>query len=180
MAGDRWKRARSLVCCPAAWEHATRYVWNPPWRSTAMKSRRRSIFSKPGWNASRSWARATFWASQAFAHRRGPPKRKLVGLEMIERGIARDGYKVCSLEGEADRLRHQRLPIALSEKEHRAWPMYRWTGSRRARNGGRGTRNLVKAKVVPTPFYRRPKTVRKACLTFAVQAYTSTDGTSSK
>ena len=30
----------------------------------------------------------------------GAPKRKLVGLEMIDRGIARDGYKVCSLEGE--------------------------------------------------------------------------------
>ena len=30
----------------------------------------------------------------------GGPKRKLVGLEMIDRGIARDGYKVCSLEGE--------------------------------------------------------------------------------
>ena len=36
--------------------------------------------------------------------------------------------------------------------------------------------NLVKAKVVPTPFYRRKalKTVSgKACLTFAIQAYTS-------
>ena len=31
----------------------------------------------------------------------GAPKRKLVGLEMIDRGIARDGYKIFSLEGEA-------------------------------------------------------------------------------
>ena len=31
----------------------------------------------------------------------GGPKRKLVGLEMIERGIARDGYKVLNLQGEA-------------------------------------------------------------------------------
>ena len=30
----------------------------------------------------------------------GGPKRKLVGLEMVERGIGRDGYKVCSLDGE--------------------------------------------------------------------------------
>ena len=30
----------------------------------------------------------------------GGPKRKLVGLEMVERGIARDGYAVLSLEGE--------------------------------------------------------------------------------
>ena len=30
---------------------------------------------------------------------KGGPARKLVGLEMIERGIARDGYKVFSLDG---------------------------------------------------------------------------------
>ncbi len=31
----------------------------------------------------------------------GGPARKIVGLEMVERGIARDGYPVLSLEGEA-------------------------------------------------------------------------------
>jgi aminomethyltransferase len=30
----------------------------------------------------------------------GGPKRKLVGLEMVERGIGRDGYAVLSLDGE--------------------------------------------------------------------------------
>jgi aminomethyltransferase len=30
----------------------------------------------------------------------GGPKRKIVGLEMVERGIGRDGYRVMSLEGE--------------------------------------------------------------------------------
>ena len=30
----------------------------------------------------------------------GGPKRKIVGLEMLERGIARDGYPVLSLSGE--------------------------------------------------------------------------------
>ena len=30
----------------------------------------------------------------------GGPKRKIVGLEMVERGIARDGYSVLSLSGE--------------------------------------------------------------------------------
>jgi len=30
----------------------------------------------------------------------GGPQRKLVGLEMIERGIGRDGYPVCALSGE--------------------------------------------------------------------------------
>src|SRR6185437_10528906 len=31
---------------------------------------------------------------------KGNIQRKLVGLEMIERGIGRDGYPVCTVEGE--------------------------------------------------------------------------------
>ncbi len=31
----------------------------------------------------------------------GGPKRKLVGLEMVERGIGRDGYTVCGPDGQA-------------------------------------------------------------------------------
>ena len=30
----------------------------------------------------------------------GGPKRKIIGLEMVERGIGRDGYPVLSLDGE--------------------------------------------------------------------------------
>ena len=47
-------------------------------------------------------------------------KTPLVGLEMIDRGIARDGYKVLDLAGQRDRLRHQRFPCALFEEKYRA------------------------------------------------------------
>ncbi len=35
---------QSSVSCPAAWEHATRFAWRPPWPSTAMRFPTRSIF----------------------------------------------------------------------------------------------------------------------------------------
>jgi len=87
----------------------------------------------------------------------GGPKRRLVGLEMIERGIGRDGYPVLSLAGEAigevtsgspapflkKNIALAYVPVAYTELgtevavEVRGQP--------------------VKAKVVPTPFYKRPK-----------------------
>ena len=45
-------------------------------------------------------------------------KRTLVGLEMVERGIARDGYKVSGRSRTRDRIRHQRLLRAIFEKEY--------------------------------------------------------------
>ena len=39
-------------------------------------------------------------AALAAIESAGGPKRKLVGLEMIERGIGRDGYPVCTVAGE--------------------------------------------------------------------------------
>ena len=61
-----------------------------------------------------------FVGSEALAKIKaeGGPKRKLVGLEVIERGIARDGYGVFDGEGNADRLRHQRLARSVSQEEH--------------------------------------------------------------
>ena len=47
-------------------------------------------------------------------------KRTLVGLESVERGIPRDGYRVLDENGTADRLRRQRLVRAVPEEEHRA------------------------------------------------------------
>ena len=86
--------------------------------------------------------KSDFLGSQALLHlqQSGAPKRKLVGLEMIDRGIARDGYKVCSLEGEADRLRDQRLALALLKKNIAL--AYVPAGPHRAGDGsgGRGAR----------------------------------------
>ncbi len=100
--------------------------------------------------------KSDFLGSQALLQA-GAPKRKLVGLEMVERGIARDGYKVCGLGGEEigfvtsgspSPFLKKNIALAYVPVEHTA------IGTEVAVEV-RG--NLVKAKVVPTPFYRRPK-----------------------
>ncbi len=84
-------------------------------------------------------------------------KRTLVGLEMIERGIARDGYKVLDDGGQligyvtsgsfAPFLR-KNIALAYVPPEHAA------LGSAvNVEIRGQG----AKAQVVPTPFYKRPK-----------------------
>jgi len=87
----------------------------------------------------------------------GGPARRLVGLEMVERGIGRDGYPVLALSGESigevtsgspapflkKNIALAYVPVAFAEVgtevavEVRGQP--------------------VKAVVVPTPFYKRPK-----------------------
>ena len=90
---------------------------------------------------------------------RGGPTRKLVGLEMIERGIGRDGYPVCSLNGERigevtsgspgpfikKNIALAYLPVQYSAVDEVVAVEIRGA--------------LVKAKVVPTPFHRKPKKV---------------------
>jgi len=86
-------------------------------------------------------------------------KRTLIGLEMIDRGIARDGYRILNNKGEqigyvtsgsyAPFLK-KNIALAYVPTEFSA------LGSElqvEIRNQG------VKAKVVPTPFYKRPKKV---------------------
>jgi aminomethyltransferase len=100
--------------------------------------------------------KSDFLGAQALLQS-GPPRRKLVGLEMVERGIARDGYKVTSLTGEPigyvtsgspSPFLKKNIALAYVPAEHAA------VGTEVAVEV-RG--NLVKAQVVPTPFYRRPK-----------------------
>jgi aminomethyltransferase len=103
--------------------------------------------------------RGDFLGSQALLQleQSGAPKRKLVGLEMIERGIARDGYKVCSLEGEAIGYVTSGSPSPYLKKNIALAyvPTDRSSLGTEVAVEVRG--NLVKAKVVPTPFYRRAK-----------------------
>ena len=87
----------------------------------------------------------------------GGPKRKVIGLEMVERGIARDGYQVYSIQGEPigaitsgspapflkTNIAMALVPTAVAE-----------SGSDVLVNV-RG--NRVRAKEVPIPFYKRPK-----------------------
>jgi aminomethyltransferase len=84
-------------------------------------------------------------------------KRTLIGLEMIERGIARDGYKVRDLNGPeigyvtsgspAPFLK-KNIALAYVPLEHAAVGSTLQVEIRS---------QAVKAQVVPTPFYKRPK-----------------------
>ena len=100
--------------------------------------------------------KSDFLGSQALLAA-GPPKRKLVGLEMIERGIARDGYKVLNLEGEAVGYVTSGSPSPYLKKNIALAyvPVGLTAPGTEVAVEVRG--NPVKAKVVPTPFYRRAK-----------------------
>ena len=84
-------------------------------------------------------------------------KRTLVGLEMVDRGIARDGYKVLDLEGREIGYVTSGSPAPFLKKNI----ALAYVPPEQAAIGNtvqvevRG--NGVKAQVVPTPFYKRPK-----------------------
>jgi aminomethyltransferase len=103
--------------------------------------------------------KSDFLGSQALLElqRSGAPQRKLVGLEMVDRGIARDGYKVYSPEGEPIGFVTSGSPSPFLKKNIALAyvPVDRIAPGTEVAVEIRG--NLVKAKVVPLPFYRRPK-----------------------
>ena len=84
-------------------------------------------------------------------------KKTLVGLEMVERGIARDGYKVLDeagreigyvTSGSPAPFLKKNIALAYVPPEHAA------VGTTvKVEIRGQG----VKAQVMPTPFYKRPK-----------------------
>ena len=84
-------------------------------------------------------------------------KRMLVGLEMIERGIARDGYKVLDETGsEIGYVTSGSFAPFLKKNIALAYvpPQFAAVGSTvKVEIRGQG----VTAQVVPTPFYKRPK-----------------------
>jgi len=84
-------------------------------------------------------------------------KKTLVGLEMIDRGIARDGYKILDeggreigyvTSGSPAPFLKKNIALAYVPPEHAALGT-----TVRVEVRGQG----VKAQVVPTPFYKRPK-----------------------
>jgi len=84
-------------------------------------------------------------------------KRTLVGLEMVERGIARDGYKVLDDAGAEIGYVSSGSPAPFLKKNIALAyvpPKFAEIGSSvKVEIRGQG----VKAQVVPTPFYKRPK-----------------------
>jgi aminomethyltransferase len=87
----------------------------------------------------------------------GGPKRKLVGLEMIERGIGRDGYPVFSLDGVKIGEITSGSPAPFLKKNIALAyvPVEFAALDREVAVEIRGQK--VTAKVVKTPFYKRPK-----------------------
>ena len=83
--------------------------------------------------------------------------RTLVGLEMVDRGIARDGYKVLDLSGAEIGYVTSGSPAPFLKKNIALAyvpPSHAAMGSNvKVEIRGQG----VKAQVVPTPFYKRPK-----------------------
>jgi len=87
----------------------------------------------------------------------GGPKRKIVGLEMVERGIARDGYSVLSLAGQAmgrvtsgSPAPYLKTNIALA-----LVPAEVAAGGEDVLVDVRG--NRVRARQIPIPFYKRAR-----------------------
>ncbi len=87
----------------------------------------------------------------------GGPKRKVIGLEMVERGIARDGYSVLSLDGEAigQVTSGSPAPFLKTNIAMALVPANVATAGEDVLVDVRG--NRVRAKQVPVPFYKRPK-----------------------
>jgi glycine cleavage system T protein (aminomethyltransferase) len=87
----------------------------------------------------------------------GGPKRKIVGLEMIERGIARDGYPVHSLEGEpiGQVTSGSPAPFLKTNIAMALVPAAIAGSGSDVLVDVRG--NRVRARQVPVPFYKRAK-----------------------
>jgi aminomethyltransferase len=87
----------------------------------------------------------------------GGPKRKVIGLEMVERGIGRDGYPVLDLEGKVIGVVTSGSPAPFL-KTNIAMAL---VPAEVAASGSdvlvQVRVNQVRAKQVPVPFYKRAK-----------------------
>jgi aminomethyltransferase len=92
----------------------------------------------------------------------GGVKKTLVGLEMVDRGIARDGYKVLDDGGREIGYVTSGSPAPFLKKNIALAyipPAHAAVGTTvKVEIRGQG----VKAQVVPTPFYKRPKKTAKS------------------
>ena len=149
-----------MASCPAASARATRCGWSRRWRSTGHEISDTINVFEAGLGRYCKLDKGTDFvgreALQAIQDA-GGPARKLVGLEMIDRGIGRDGYPVLAADGSVigevtsgspapflkKNIALAYVPIAFAELGTEVAVEVRGAG--------------VKAVVVPTPFYKRPR-----------------------
>ncbi len=87
----------------------------------------------------------------------GGAQRKLIGLEMIERGIGRDGYPVSTLDGQEIGMVTSGSPAPFLKKNIALAYVPRNQGEAGEEFAVKIRGVDVRARVVPQPFYRRPK-----------------------
>ena len=87
----------------------------------------------------------------------GGPARNLVGLEMVERGIGRDGYPVCTLDGEEIGAVTSGSPAPYLKKNISLAYVPLAHSAVGAGLAVKIRGQNVGARVVPQPFYRRQK-----------------------
>jgi aminomethyltransferase len=87
----------------------------------------------------------------------GGPSRKLVGLEVVERGIARDGYRVMDASGNAMGSVTSGSPAPFLKKNIALAYVPRSFAEVGTEVAVEIRNSPVKAVVVPLPFYRKPK-----------------------
>jgi aminomethyltransferase len=87
----------------------------------------------------------------------GGPTRKIVGLEMVERGIARDGYSVHDLDGNRIGTVTSGSPAPFLKSNIAMALVPAAVAASGADVIVECRANKVRAKQVPLPFYKRPK-----------------------
>ncbi len=87
----------------------------------------------------------------------GGPKRRIVGLEMVERGIARDGYSVCDLDGNRIGTVTSGSPAPFLKTNIAMALVPASVAASGADVIVECRANRVRAKQVPLPFYKRAK-----------------------
>jgi aminomethyltransferase len=87
----------------------------------------------------------------------GGPKRKIIGLEMVDRGIGRDGYTVHDLDGNQIGVVTSGSPAPFLKTNIAMALVPASVAASGADVVVQCRANSVRAKQVPIPFYKRPK-----------------------